>query len=212
MPRKTGQRTKFQPRKLLLSLKKSWETRRTRYIFGIAIVVVILLLASLVVTKKNWFVVALVNNRPITSLELYQNLNKRYGKDVLDSIIQEKLINEEARKQKVTVSSADVDKRLKEIEDQLGGKEALDYALSSQGISLEQAKDQIKTQLIVEKILGKDIQVSDKEIDDFIKANPTAKDLSRDKIKEQIRSQKISQKFQTWIEDIKKKAKISKFI
>jgi foldase protein PrsA len=170
------------------------------------------LLASLAVWKKNWFVAAIVNNRPITTIELYQKLNQRYGKDVLDSIIQEKLIGEEARKQKVTVSTDEVDKKLKEIEDQLGGKEALDYALASQGISLEQAKEQIKTQLIVEKILGKDIQVSDKDVEAFIKDNPTAKDLSKDKVKEQVRSQKISEKFQTWIEDLKKKAKISKFI
>ena len=212
MARKTEKKFRLQLPKLISSLKKGWETYRSRYILGIAIIIVVVLLASLVVWKKNWFVVAIVNNRPITTIELYQKLNQRYGKDVLDSIIQEKLISEEARKQKVTVSSQEADKKLKEIEDQIGGKEALDYALASQGLSLEQAKDQIKTQLIVEKILGKDIQVSDKDVEDFIKDNPTAKDLSKDKIKEQVRSQKINEKFQTWIEDLKKKAKISKFI
>jgi parvulin-like peptidyl-prolyl isomerase len=64
----------------------------------------------------------------------------------------------------------------------------------------------------VEKMLGKDIKISDKEVEDFVKGNPTAKDLSKDQLKEQIRSQKVSEKFQTWIEDLKKKAKISKFI
>lgn len=207
MARKTGQKSKF-----LLGLKKSWETKRASYILGIAVVIIILLLASLVVAKKNWFVVALVNNRPITSLELYQKLNQGYGKEVLDSLIEGKLINEEARKQKVTVSPDEVDKRLSDIEKQLGGKEALDFALKSRGVSLSQVKDQIKTQLFVEKMLGKDIQVSDKEVEDFIKNNPTAKDLGKDKIKEQIHSQKISEKFQSWFEDLKKKAKIVKFI
>ena len=212
MARKTGQKTKFQLRRFLLGFKKSWENHRSRYILGVVIVVIILLLAGLVVAKKNWFVVAMVNNRPITSVELYQKLNQRYGKDVLDSLIEEKLIKDEAKKQKASVSSQEVDKKLKEIEDQLGGKEALDFALSSRGLSLAQLREQINVQLLVEKMVGKDIQVSDKDIEDFIKDNPAAKDLSKDKVKEQVRSQKINEKFPTWLEEIKKKAKISKFI
>ena len=212
MARKKEQKSKFQLSKFVSSLQKSWKAKRPRYILGIGVLVVVLLLAGLVVAKKNWFVVAFVNNRPITSLELYQKLNQSYGKEVLDSLIEEKLINEEARKQKAAVSPEDVDKRLSDIEKQLGGKEALDLALKSRGLSLSQVKDQLKTQLLVEKMLGKDIQVSDKEVEDFIKNNPTAKDLGKDKIKEQIRSQKISEKFQTWLEDLKKKAKIVKFI
>jgi len=212
MARKKEQKSKFQLSKLVSSLQESWKAKRPRYILGIGVLVVVLLLAGLVVAKKNWFVVAFVNNRPITSLELYQKLNQSYGKEVLDSLIEEKLINEEARKQKAAVSPEDVDKRLSDIEKQLGGKEAFDLALKSRGLSLSQVKDQLKTQLLVEKMLGKDIQVSDKEVEDFIKNNPTAKDLGKDKIKEQIRSQKISEKFQTWLEDLKKKAKIVKFI
>ena len=212
MAKVTRQKSKFQLKKLTASLKKSWETRRTTYIAAMIVLVIVLALGGLFFSKKNWFVVAMVNNRPITSVELYQKLNERYGSDVLGSIIEERLIKEEARKQKATASSEEVAKRLKEIEDQLGGKEALDYALKSRNLSLEQVKDQIKTQLLVEKMLGKDIKVSDADVENFIKDNPTAKDLSKDKIKEQIRSQKISEKAASWLEELKKNAKISKFI
>lgn len=212
MARKTELKSKLQLKNLVASLKKSWQTRRTTYIAAIVVIIVVLALGGLFLWKKNWFVVAMVNNRPITSVELYQRLKTRYGSDVLDSIIGERLIKEEARKQNITVTTDEVGKRLKEIEDQLGGKEALDYALQSNNLSLEQAKDQIKTQILVEKMLGKDIQVTQADIDSYIKDNPTAKDLGTDKIKEQIRSQKINDKYPSWLEELKKNAKINKFI
>ena len=212
MARKKGQKIKFQLTKALSIFRKSWKTRRATYITAIILVIIVLAFGSLFVLKKNWFVVAMVNNRPITSIELYQKLNQQYGQAVLDSLIQEKLIKNEAKKQKVAVSTKELDGRLKEIEEQLGGKEALDYALKSRNLSLEQVKDQIKTQLLVEKMLGKDVEVTDADVETFIKDNPTAKDLSKDKIKEQVRSQKINEKFPAWLEELKKNAKISKFI
>ncbi|OGY25015.1 MAG: hypothetical protein A2Y57_02500 [Candidatus Woykebacteria bacterium RBG_13_40_7b] len=205
-------RPKIQIKKYFSSLKKNWQAHRRSYVILISAVVVVLLLATLVIVKKNWFVVAMVNNRPITSIELYQKLESRYGKDVLENLIEEKLIYEEARKQSVAVATTEVDGKIKEIEDQVGGKEALDSLLKAQGLSLDQVKSQVETQIIIEKILGKDIQVSDQEVEEFIKNNPTAKDLGSDKIKEQIKSQKINDKLQDWLENLKKNAKIAKFI
>jgi foldase protein PrsA len=212
MARRTGLKNRFQPRKFLPALKKSWEKNRSRYVVAIIIIVAAALLTSLVVWRKSWFVVAMVNNRPVTSIELYQRLNQRYGKSTLDGLIEEKLIYQEAAKQEVAVSTKEIDDRLAEIEKQLGGKEALDYALKSQGYTLEQVKDQIKTQLIVEKILGKDIKVSDADVESYIKDNPAAKDLSKDEVRTQILRQKVNEKASSWLDDLKKKAKIVKFI
>jgi len=206
------EKSKLQLSKFLPAIKRSWQTRRATYIVGVVVIIIVLVLGGLFIFKKNWFVVAMVNNRPITSVELYQRLNQRYGKDVLEGLIEEKLIYGEAAKQKVTVSSKEIDDRLAEVEKQLGGKEALDAALAAQGVSLQQVKGQIRIQLIVEKILGKDIQVSSTDIANFIKDNPTAKGLSQDQIKQQVRSQKVNEKAASWLNDLKKKAKIVKFI
>jgi hypothetical protein len=70
----------------------------------------------------------------------------------------------------------------------------------------------------LEKILSTNIAVNDQEIKDYIAANskylPT--DLTQDalnaQVKDQLIQQKLSQEYQTWITDVKGKAKILYFV
>jgi hypothetical protein len=81
--------------------------------------------------------------------------------------------------------------------------------------------DEIKLQLLITKMVGNNISVTDKEIDDYLvsqkeqslsnSAQPTP-ELTRDQAKEVVRQQKLQEKAQTLVADIKAKAKISYFI
>ena len=72
-------------------------------------------------------------------------------------------------------------------------------------------------QLTVEKLLGRDIQITEADIDNFIATNSatlTATEPAklREEARNTIMSQKISEKLQPWFLEIKEKAKVFKFL
>ncbi len=201
------------------SLKK-FIPKRLKTLPKAAIVFLVILIAALLIYfAKGLFVAALVNGQPIFRLSLVKELEKQSGQKALDSLITQTLILQEANKEKVTVSDQDVNQSLKDLGDNIakqGGN--LDQLLAAQGMTKEDLKQQIKLQKIVEKIVGKDVTISEQEIDDYIKNNQsqlpqgeTTEQLRAD-VKEQLRQQKISEKITLWVEDLRAKAKINYFV
>jgi parvulin-like peptidyl-prolyl isomerase len=194
-------------------IRKNFSANRKIYTRYFIITIVVALLGLFVYLKKDWFVAAVVNNQPITTLELYQNLKAKDGQAVLDQLIRDRLINQEAAKKGITVSSDEIDKKIESIKKQLGGKEALDTALSQRNLSQDDFKKQIRVQILVEKLLADQIKVSDKEVEDYIAKNPVeTKDQTKDEVRSQLRSTKLNEKFTTWYENLQKNSKIYKFI
>ncbi|OGD63744.1 hypothetical protein A2160_03650 [Candidatus Beckwithbacteria bacterium RBG_13_42_9] len=186
--------------------------------FGLGII----LLLALAYYYKNLFVVAMVNNQPITRLAVISELEKKQGKQALDNLVTESLIIQEAQKQKVSVTTAEENNELTKIEDSLKSQNmTLEQALQLQGMTKDDLLKQIKIQKIIEKILGKDIQVTDDEVNKYLEdnkdsmpKNPTQDELNKlkDNVKQQLIQQKLGEKFQTWLDDLKSKAKIDYFL
>ena len=185
----------------------------------IATVLIIVIVLSGLFLAKSLFVAAIVNNQPITTLSFIRELEKKDGKATLDNMVVEMLVFQEAKKQKVQISSQDVDSKLKEIEASFTAQgQKLDDVLVMQGETREGLKRQIELQLIVEKILGKDISISDKQISDSFNTNlssypkGTKLEDKKDEIKATLTQQALSDKIQPWINDLKTKSKILQFI
>ncbi len=137
-------------------------------------------------------------------------LEKEGGKNVLDSLITKALILQEAKKQKITATQADIDNEIKDLEANLKKQgQDLDTALSSQGLTRKDLGDQMKTQVLIKKLLSTQIAVTDQEIADYIKQNKTA---TKDDAKAALTQQKLSEKFQSWMADLKSKAKIDYYV
>ncbi|QQG40623.1 MAG: SurA N-terminal domain-containing protein [Candidatus Levyibacteriota bacterium] len=165
---------------------------------------------------KGFFVAATVNGQPIFRFSLIQELEKQGGKRTLDSLITKTLILQEAKKQNITVDKKEVDNEIAKAEDSVKKQgQQLDAILAMQGISRENLKEQIRLEKTIEKLIAKDIQITDKEINDFIEKNKDnlseASDSAKLKetVKDQLKRQKVSEKFQAWIADIQKQAKIN---
>lgn len=179
----------------------------------------ILVLAGLLYLGRSLFLAAVVNGQPITRVAVISELEKQSGKQALDTLITKTLILQEARKQNVTVSQDEINAELKRIEDNVKASgQTLDEVLALQGMSRESLIEQIRIQKTVEKILGKQIQVTDKEVQDYISKNsetlgsdPNSQE-TKNNVKQQLTQQKLSEKFQTWLDDLKKKAKINYFV
>ena len=198
-------------------LRSNFQKNKNLYVRYLIITLIVVVIGVFAFLEKSWFVVAVVNGQPITSVEFYQNLKTTSGKDVLDQMIRNKLIFQEANKKGINISEKDIDNKLGEIEKQVGGKEQLKSALEARNISEADFRVQIEVQLIVEKILEKETAVSEKEIDDYIAKNPTDPNVTasggsnRAEIKKQLQSQKLNDKYQSWYSGVEKAAKISRF-
>lgn len=169
-------------------------------------------------------VAATVNGQPVSRLEVVRELEKQGGKKTLDVFILKALINQEAKKRKVTISQKDIDAELAKIEKNVSSQGAtLDSLLAQQGMTKDTLVDEIRLQLLVTKLAGDDVNVTEKEIDDYLAAQQEQMALSsvqpteevtpsREQVKEQIKQQKLQEKIQTFIAELREKAKVNYFV
>jgi len=179
----------------------------------------LILIGGILFYFKGLFIVATVNGQPVTRLALIQELEKRNGKQMLSSLVTQILIQQEAQKQNIGVSQKEIDDEVKRVEEGLKKQgQTLDAALGFQGLTKNDFIAQIKLQKLVEKILAKDIKVTDKEINDYIEKNKDSipKDLKAEEVtasaRQQLQQQKLSSKAQPWIQGLQSKAKINYFV
>ena len=101
----------------------------------------------------SWPVVAMVNGIPVTRFELNQTLYKQGGQQVLDDIVTRRLIAHELAKKRVVVTDNEINRKIDEVKAQLGTEEQFNQALTMQGLTVDQVKEQIKLQLGLEKLV-----------------------------------------------------------
>lgn len=195
------------------------EVKRVGTKTKIALILAFIIIVAALYKGKGLFVAALVNNQPITRLSVISDLEKHSGKQSLDSLITQTLIDQEAKKKGVSVSSSDIDSEIQKISESVKAQgQDLNSLLALQGMTMDDLRGQMKTQKLVEKLLGSDIDPTDADIDAYIKTNKDTlpKDQSEDQIKsqvkEQLKQQNLSTKFQTWITDLKGKANIKYYV
>ena len=181
-------------------------------------VAVILIIVALLFTK-GIFVAATVNGSPISRLSVIKELEKQGGKQALEAIIDNKLIETELNKQKVSVTKEDVDAEIEKIKAQVtaqGG--TLEMALAQQGMTEEKLREQITIQKKLEKLLADKVAVTEAEIDSYIKDSKATppKDVKmedfRKQISEQLKGQKFQQEAQKWVSDLTASAKIKYYV
>lgn len=195
--------------------EKQTKFYRSKIVIAIAVLIVL----GVLYYAKGLIVVAVVNGEPLSRIELTKELQKQSGKQVLDAMVTKSLIYQEAAKKNISISDSEVNDEVKKIEknvEQQGQK--LDDLLSLQGMTRNDLKDQIKIKKMVEKLAGSNISVTDKEVEDYMKANKieitdeTKKAETINSVKQQLIQKKSNDKIQVLIEELKSKAKIQYFV
>lgn len=202
-----------------LNLKPLWENYKqslakhpSLFTLGAVVIVVIVALGLLFIFRRGIFLAGSVDGHLVTTPSFYSELVKAHGSEVFDNITRDTLIQQEADKKKLTVSSKEVDDRINTIQDNLGGKDALQSALSQNNTTMDELKTEIRYQLLAEKLLAKDITVSDAEVAKYMADNKAAvAGLTKAQVADQLKSQKFNDKFTSWYDTIKKNAHISKY-
>lgn len=183
--------------------------------FGMAIALIL----GTLFYSKGFFIAATVNGSPISRLAVIGELEKQGGKQALESLITERLIEAELKKNDIVVSDTDIDTEIKKIEEQVASQGGtLEDALTMQGMSMEILRTQIKTQKGLELLLADKVAVTDEE---FATALESAKDSApagmtdeelKTAITEQLKQQKFQEEAQKWVAELTTNADIKYFV
>ncbi len=189
-------------------------------IYPLALKAAFILFAIVALFYLRGFAVAVVvNGTPVSRISIINQLEKKYGKQAVEKVVSQKLIEQELDKQKLGITDAKIAKEYATLEKNVGkqGKD-LNQLLTAQGMRKDDLKAQIKTQLQIEALFKKQTAVTQKEINAFIEKNKDSipADLSKEELQTQSREQLVRAKldplFQKWSEELKKKAKIEYYV
>lgn len=185
----------------------------------ISIALGLLVILGILFLLKSWFIVALVNNQPIWRYSVVVSLEKKGGKQELNSLITNQLILQEAKKKGVNVSDEELQKEIKNIEQKVSGSgQNLDQLLTMRGMTRADLTEQIRLEKLVEKLVDKKITITDKDVTDYIEKNKSAfpdgepDTATKTQIKQQLTQDKLNTEYNTFLGNLQKSAKIQYFV
>lgn len=186
--------------------------------FDLSLFTISILILGLVImgmTEEDPKVVAKVNGHPITENQYFFALKKQYGEQILDQLVTESLIKQEADKNKIEVTAKEVEDELDKMKKNMGTTEQFNQFLQQYKMSEEQVKERLKMNMMVEKMIADELQVTEEEMKSFYEANKDrfgSEAPAYEQVKEQIKNtlleQKEQEKIPVWLEGLKKKANI----
>lgn len=132
-----------------------------------------LMAVSLVVVAgcSNGGSVATVGGEKISQEELNEILVRNYGEKTLEGMIDDKIIELEAKKEKITVSKEDIDEEFSNFVENAGGEDAFKAALEQSGMTEKQFKEDITQYLSIRKLIEPLVEVTDEEIESYFEEN-----------------------------------------
>ncbi|WP_342043653.1 peptidylprolyl isomerase [Bacillus sp. OTU2372] len=115
--------------------------------------------------------VATINGEKITKDELYTKLVKQYGSDTVDQMINDKIVETEAEKKKITVSNSTINSEIDKLKEQYGGENAFNQALVNNNTTLSALKNDVKNYLLIKKLLEPEIKITEDEMKTYFEEN-----------------------------------------
>ena len=220
---KTKRRQKIVTKQILIEEKS---TKPTVKLFKkiLLYVIVLFVIVGLIYFGGKQIFVASVNGQLVKRFAIIKELEKQGGKKVLDDLILKTLINQEGRKRKINISERELNEELLKIEKNVTSQGAtLEALLQQQGMTKKDLTDGIRLQLLVSKMIESNVSVTQKEIEDYLASqkeqsslgldlDQAAPEITKDQAKAAIKQQKLQQKIQTFVADLKAKAKINYYI
>lgn len=186
----------------------------TRFL-GLALIVVVIGLLTYKLGPK--LVPALVNNRPVTRFELWSRLEKSYGAQALDDMVNEKILDKAIADAHIKIDQTKLDAQIKALETQFAATGGLDEALKQRGLTRKDLTKQVSTQLAVEELLADKITPSDADVKKAYDSGAitTYKDKKFDDVKasitEELKQTKLRDAFLAWFAEVKKTANVKTF-
>jgi foldase protein PrsA len=156
-------------------MEKSWGKRevdkKKLWLIIASLVTMNVITLMILLIKPQWLptgignreIVATIDHEKITRQEWLDEMEARHGKSILRDMIDEKVIEQVAKKHKIKVSKQEIDRELALLK--------TTTFLTEQDQDEEALKKQIKTSLLLEEILTKDAVVSEKKLERYYEQN-----------------------------------------
>ncbi|QDQ00591.1 foldase [Lysinibacillus fusiformis] len=143
---------------------------------------VLVVLAILLLGNLLWFIAWLIPNKAqeigsdeqvaaidgddITRQEWMIAMEERYGKETLQNLVNESVMEKAAKKYKIKVSDKEIDLELALMR---SAQDKFDTAM--QNLSADQLRQKIRSQLILDKVLTKDMDIKEDGIEKYYEEN-----------------------------------------
>lgn len=180
-------------------------------------VVGVLILSSVLWWQWDQSHVAKVGNQYITTDSLDQQNRASNGTKVLQQLIQQQLIMQEAHRAKITISQDQVNEELNTFIESAGGQAEYENTLTQYGISEDLLISQIRVRLILEQLLKDKIEVSDEEVQSYYDQNKEQvdpentglNDEMKGQIRDQLSQQKLSDESEKFVTELEGKTTVT---
>lgn len=116
-------------------------------------------------------VLATVNQEKITVNSLVERLLARNKSEQINAIVEEVLVEQEAKAKGIVVHENEVTKRLQDVVESLGGQELYKRFLADAKVSESDLKDSIKHNLYIEKLIMAQVVVTDSDVLNYYEEN-----------------------------------------
>jgi len=164
--------------------------------------------------SKFWNV-AVVNGRGISRLAYINNMERQGGKQTLEMMIEEALILGEGEAKGVKIEQKVIDEEIAKIDARIVAQgQTLEAALVASGMVKADLEKQIRLKKIEEALSASKEEITQAQIDEFLKTNkdqlPTGKTkeelqtLAKDELTAQANQASVS----AWMENLRSSAKI----
>ena len=155
--------------------------------------------------------VATVNDVKITQGQLDEALRKQHGVEVLELLMTNEIIKQEAAKQKVEVSDEELDAEYKEYAEFYGGEDALIESLKTFNMTKDDIINDIRTYLLTVKLIQKDIKLTDEEIKTYYEENKESYTTDegeqlpfedvKDEVEADLLEERIDAEYGNWLDE-----------
>jgi foldase protein PrsA len=150
-------------------------TTKTNYkwIISTLLLLVVLITYALIYppVSKGEESIAKVNGISIAKEQLYDAVLASGGKETLQYLIEQELIQQEAQKAGIQVQQGEIDSELESTQKQFASEAEFNQALNNYGMTLDHLKQNIQTQLMLEKLLEPQTTVTEDEINKYYEDN-----------------------------------------
>lgn len=160
-------------------------------------------------------IVATVNGMPISRTAYLRNLEKQDKKQTIKQMANEALVFQEASKKGITIDKSVIDAEVASVEAKIKTQgETLEAALTAEGMTITDLEEQIRLQKIVEKLANPNVDITQAQIDEYLKANKSllpsgySKEQLQDLAKTQLITDAKNTAIDTWFTNLLKTAKI----
>lgn len=122
-------------------------------------------------SDNNSDYVAKVDGEKILQTELDEALRDQYGAAVLDTLITNKIVELEAKKQNITVTDEDIQAEYDELVESYGGEDAIKAVYEANGLTEEAVKENIRTYQLTKNVIAASLDITDEEIEQYFEDN-----------------------------------------